>query len=111
MPNRAEHRAQWVKTVKRWKASGLTQAAFAEREGLAVAALRAWCARLGEAPRGRRALAASEGARFVEIREAPTTARGALELQIGGELCLRFSGDVSADFVGAVVAAVRGRLC
>ncbi len=37
MADRVEHRARWAERVQGWKRSGLTQASFAEREGIAVA--------------------------------------------------------------------------
>ena len=61
-----ERRSRWVATVRAWKHSGLTQRAFAEREGVALDALRRGCVRLGEAPRSSKRAAA--GPHFVEVR-------------------------------------------
>ena len=40
-----ERRCRWVATVRAWKHSGLTQRAFAEREGVALDVLRRSCVR------------------------------------------------------------------
>ncbi|MSP72759.1 MAG: hypothetical protein EXR76_11400 [Myxococcales bacterium] len=77
-----ERRSCWVATVRAWKHSGLTQRAFAEREGVALDGLRRWCVRLGEAPRSSKRAAA--GPRFV---------------------LLRFPSGVGPEFVAALVAS------
>lgn len=111
MADRIAHRARWAETVQAWKRSGLTQRAFAERENVALGALRAWCIRLGAAPRSQRGPVASPGARFVEVRTAVASVQTDLELHIAPGLFLRFGTDVAPGFVGAVIAAVQGRRC
>jgi len=97
--------------VREWRDSGLTQVEFAEQRRLRLGALRAWCRRLGEAPRSRAgALPDAPAARFVEVRMAASAQmRTEVELDLGGGLVLRFRGEPAPDFAGSVVAAVRAR--
>jgi hypothetical protein len=44
-------RDKWAKRVEQWKRSGLTGAAFAEREGLNAGTLAWWSSKLGRAQR------------------------------------------------------------
>ena len=109
MADRNSHRARWAGTVQSWKESGLTQRAFAEQEGEALGTLRAWCVRLGEAPRSQKGLEARP--RFVEVRALVPSVQDRLELHVAPGLFLRFGGNVAPDFVVAVVAAVQARRC
>ena len=110
MADRTEHRARWAATVEAWTQSGLSQRAFAEREGITLHTLRAWCVRLGAAPRSH--CGASEPPRFVEVRAAASVpATQHLELQVGHGLVLRFGSNVAPDFVASIIAAVEGRRC
>lgn len=113
MADREAHRTRWVALVREWRDSGLTQVEFAEQRRLRLGALRAWCRRLGEAPRSRSgARPELQAARFVEVRMAASPEmRGEVELDLGGGLVLRFRGEPAPDFVGSVVAAVRARAC
>ena len=100
--------------MREWKRSGLTQVEFAAGRGISLGTLRAWCRRLGEAPRSGAAVGPTDAvpARFVEVRMAAHSAAVAeIELHLGAGLVLRFGGSVAPEFVGAVVAAVRERAC
>ncbi len=95
-----ERRSRWAATVRAWKHSGLTQRAFAEREGVALDALRRGCVRLGEAPRSSKR--ASAGPRLVEVRTAAEPLASDLEFHLGAGLFLRFPSGVGPELVAAV---------
>lgn len=86
-----------------YRASGLTQAQFAERAGIKVETLRAWIYRgpTKQLPQDRRRAVRSG---FVEVQAVAVATTG-VELRIGG-LVMRASSWPTAEWVAAVVAKV-----
>ena len=84
-------RDEWAKRVERWKRSGLTAVAFAQREGLNAGTLFWWSSKLGRS--------AAEAPPVVEVVVAPMadarTAALAVEVRGGARVMVSvgFDGD------------------
>ncbi|MEJ1974149.1 MAG: hypothetical protein WDM96_17340 [Lacunisphaera sp.] len=90
--------------VAAWRSSGLTQAAFARREGIIYSSFAAWV-QAERLPRSGRARARSAGLRFVEAKLPAAVPTAVLEVRLGDGTILRGS---SAPELAALVKALRG---
>lgn len=97
-------RVFWERTVREFEASEETQAAFAQRKGFSVAALRYW------RPRLQREHEQSVGD---EVRLVPVTITSPVTpdvVEIGvGDVVLRVRPGTDAGYVAQLVAALRGQ--
>jgi hypothetical protein len=86
--------------VRRWAASGETQAAFGLRHGVSGAQLRYWLPRVP---------ASADTVTFtpVQVRDERPPTAGAIEVALVTGERLVIAADASADLVRAVVAALR----
>jgi hypothetical protein len=90
---------KWRELVERQRSSGLSVAAFCARHGTGVCSLYAWRKRLAAAPA------------FVEARlaEAPTAARGVIEVRLCGGRRLRVRREsFDPALLREVVSALEG---
>lgn len=105
-------RAEWARRVKRWKSSGLSAAAFAEREGLVLKSLQWWRWKLGSTP-----AAAAPEPRFVPVRVVDSAARpgatdAAIEIALPNGRVVRVSPGFDPAALEQVLAiAARGQAC
>lgn len=93
----------WQHRVRRWRASGLTAAAFAAREGLNAGTLRWWSSQLGREV---------EAPSFVDVTalvvpHSPPTE--SLEVVIRDAVSVRVKPGFDAALLRAVVAALETR--
>ena len=100
-------RAFWESTVREFEESDETQAAFAQRRGFSVAALRHWRLKLQrehEAGLG-------DEVRVVPVTITSSAAAAAAEfVEIGiGDVVLRVRAGTDAVYVAQLVAALRGQ--
>jgi len=107
-------RERWQELLRRWEASGLSQAAFCRRHGIPVWKLAWWRKRLAEA-----SLAGRPGGRgvapaptFVPVKMVPAAVRpGRLELVLGCGQRLRFPADMDPATLAGIVAALEALPC
>ena len=101
----------WAGHLAAIKAEGVTTRMYAEREGLAVAALYKWRRRLKVGGLTSRAAAASGGFVPVTIQTAQATAaERACCVHIGEDLRLELEQLPSPEWLAALAAAVVGRV-
>lgn len=96
-------REEWKRRVERWRASGLTAASFAAREGLNAGTLRWWSSQLGrevEAP------SFVDVTRLVLPRSQPPAS---VEVVIRDAVSVRVQPGFDAELLRAVVAALELR--
>ncbi len=94
----ARSRQDWERIVAEYRRSGATQAAFAERRGVALSTLQDWMRKLRREPRDAR----------ISGRPVRVTAPGAtavVEARIDG-IAFRFEVGTSAEYVAALLRAV-----
>lgn len=94
--------AEGTGLVERYKASGLTQRKYADRNGVTVATLQYWLRKTrsgDEAP--------AEQFRFVEVIENGSrgTATSGMSMDLGGGLTLRFESLPSPSYLVSVASA------
>jgi hypothetical protein len=97
-------RAEWVRRVRRWRASGETAREFGARERLNPSTLRWWSSELRRSAGGQ--------ARFVEVvaGDAPApSASGFVEVILADDLRIRVSGAFDPVVLRRAVAALRSR--
>ena len=100
-----QRREHWQQLLERWRASGLSQAAFCRRQGISVWKLAWWRKRL-KGPGNEAA------GLFVPVHVAPTVAsHGELELTLRGGRMLRFGADVPVGNLVEIVSALEARPC
>ena len=93
-------RARWRELLRRWEASGLSQAAFCRQRRIPAWKFRWWKNRLSVA-------AAASGELFVPLRVAPTACSAwDMELAMRGGLVLRFGADVDPAALAGIVKAL-----
>ena len=86
--------------LRRWRASGLSQAAFCRHRKIPAWKFRWWRNRLKGA-------AGASGELFLPLRVAPTaSSAGDLELAMRGGLVLRFGADVDPAALAGIVKAL-----
>ena len=102
-------RADWEALVERWRSSGLSQVAFAERHGLVLGSFRWWIQRLREAggtPRVARFVAVDvePGGMLAKASEAATDRVAGVVRVAGGEFLIRHDADPRwvADLLAAL---------
>ena len=81
-------RSEWVRTVQRWRRSGLTSSEFSAREGLNAGTLLWWSSRLRREARGRAPLA------FVEVA---AVAAGPVEVELTNGRIVRVPSSFDED--------------
>jgi len=117
----AGERGRRKRLVAEWRRSGQSAAEFGGRRGISQWTLYSWGKQLGAGPNRRRQkrwpvrrsmAAGSPG--FIPVRlvgdghsDAPARTEGAVEIQLRGGDVVRVVGEVSAERLRAVVAAVR----
>lgn len=94
-------RSEWARRVRRWRASGLTARAFAEREGCNARTLRWWASTL----RGDGSAAAT----FVDVTELVTRPGPTLEVVVREAVTIRVGPGFDAALLREVVAALEAR--
>jgi hypothetical protein len=108
-----QRREHWRRLVGRWRAGGLSQAAFCRQERINVWQFAWWKKRLGSSgsasngePGG------APGCSFVPVQIVAEAVRpaGELELTLPGGRILRFGIDVATDKLAGIVAALEGAL-
>ena len=109
-------REQWRELLRRWRASGLSQAEFCRQHGVAVWKLAWWKKRLAEMPCDPVARAARKrrsdrsvdcSGSFVPVGVLSTSVRiGRMELRLGAGRRLRFAADVDPGKLAGIVAAL-----
>ena len=117
----AGERERRKRLVARWRRSGQSAAEFAARRGISQWALYSWAKQLGAGPgprrQPRRPIRSSTAAgtpAFIPVRlvgdghaDPPARAEGVVEIQLRGGDVVRVVGDVGAEWLRAVVTAVR----
>ena len=99
-----QRRELWREVLRRWQASGLSQAAFCRQRKIPVWRFTWWKKRLSND-------GVAAGDLFVPIHVAPPAATSAdFELTLRGGRLLRFSADVQPARLTAIVAAIES-LC
>jgi len=97
--NRQDQSALWAARIENWKASGLTQLAFCQREGIRYDGFKRWRYRLDGDAVQRRGRGETRGATLVPLEVVATNARPRTQ---GGSLEVRLNGDrrivVGVDF-------------
>ena len=88
--------------LRRWKASGLSQAAFCRRAGISTVTLGRWLREFGDGEGG------SRGG-FVEVRLGPSTAAAAYDLELASGRHLRIPAGFDASELDRLLA-VLGRV-
>jgi len=97
-------RAFWERTVREFEASEETQAAFAQRRGFSVAALRQWRLKLQrEHEQG-----VGDEVRLVPVTVVSSAVSDFVEIGVG-EVVLRVRAGTDAGYVAQLVAALRGQ--
>ena len=100
-----QRRELWREVLRRWQASGLSQAAFCRQRKIPVWRFTWWKKRLSND-------GVSAGDLFVPIHVAPPAAASAeFELTLHGGRLLRFGADVETAKLAAIVAAVEAVTC
>ena len=95
-----QRREHWRRIVGRWRASGLSQAAFCRRQDIPVWKLAWWRKRLKRQGEESASL-------FVPVGIAPIRASAAeLELTLPGRRVLRFPAEVEPTTLAGIVAAL-----
>ena len=99
-------RAEWTRVVAKYRASGLTAEAFANRHDLNVSTLRWWSAEIGSASASVPAL------RELVVEREVGAADRSFELTLGA-IGLRFEVGTDPRYVASVAAALveAGRAC
>jgi|GEM_PF-2181195 len=107
-------REHWQQLLRRWRAGGLSQAEFCRRRGIAAWKLAWWKRRLGEEPvtEGPPGPVGEEHREpqmpFLPVGVVASRPAFELELTLQGERVLRFSANVEAAKLAAIVAALEG---
>ncbi len=100
----------WVGIVEQYEKSGLTQEAFAEQRNIPVGTLRSWIYKLRREP--------EEDAPLLPVRVIASTApsarrpddeAGAIEVDVGEAVRLRFPSSTSPSVIAELVALLRAR--
>ena len=107
----SERLRRWRELMRRWRASGLSQAEFCRRRGIPIWQFAWWKRRLvqDEAAGSRRRPARGTG-RFVQVHVAPVVSGlGQMELALDNGRVLRFGVDVDAARLAEIVAALEAR--
>ena len=107
MRNREDQSGLWAERIKSWKASGLTQLAFCQREGIGYDNFKRWRYRIdGDAVQRR-----GRGATLVPLEVVATSAKQPVECR---SMEVRLNGDrrivVGADFDEAALHRLIGAL-
>jgi hypothetical protein len=121
MAKRTVGSGERTKLVAKWRRSGQSAAAFADRQGISQWALYWWARQAGAAakrPRPRRRsvrrVATPEAPGFVPVRllagehsDPPAPAEGVVEIRLRGGDVIRVVGEVGVERLRAAVTAVR----
>ena len=94
-------RAEWVRLVDQWRASGLTAGQFAEREGIREGTLRHWAWRFGNGDRG--------GPGFLEVVASGSVGASDLEVVLRNELRIRVPTGFDEGTLQRLVAILESR--
>jgi hypothetical protein len=97
-------REHWQELLRRWQASGLSQAQSCQRRGIPIWRFTWWKRRLG-------AEGVDRGSSFVPVQVAAPPPAGELELTLRGGRVLRFGADVEAARLAGIVAALEAIPC
>jgi len=98
-------RSEWTKLVAQWRASGLSQRAFAGRKGLAPASLSWWVSRLRrEAPEQRTLVA-------VDVVEDAPAGGGEFRVEVAGGRTVIVPESFDAAALRRLVAALEDGSC
>jgi len=97
-------REHWQELLRRWQASGLSQAQFCRPRGIPVWRFTWWKRRLGAA-------GVERGCSFVPVQLVAPPSAGELELTLRGGRVLRFGADVEAARLAGIVAALEALPC
>jgi hypothetical protein len=93
-------REHWREVLRRWQASGLSQAAFCRQRKIPIWRFTWWKKRLRDG-------SPAAGGLFVPIHVAPSAASSAdFELTLRGGRVLRFGVDVEPTKLAKIVAAI-----
>jgi len=117
----ARERGQRTRLVAKWRRSGQSAAAFADRHGISQWALYWWARQAGAAAKRRRPRrravrrsTTAEAPGFIPVRlladehpDPPAPAEGIVEIRLRGGDVIRVVGEVGVERVRAAVTAVR----
>jgi hypothetical protein len=98
--------ARMARLVAQWRASGISQAAFARQHRLPAWTFWYWCRKVAGAPT---APATPPATTFVPVEVMPDTAAPVLEITWREGAHLRVRSGASADVVRAAVLALRAK--
>ena len=98
--------ARMARLVAQWRASGVSQAAFARQQRIPTWTFWYWCRKLAGAPP---ASAAPRATTFVPVEVLPDTAAPVLEIIWREGAHVRVRPGASADVVRAAVLALRAK--
>lgn len=107
-------RAWWEQAVARLEASGMSAAAFAQREGMGYKTLRRWRARL-KGSTSARPQRAQQGPKFVALplfeggaaADTQDAVLAPIEVQIDGALRIRLSGQAATRMIDALLGRIQ----
>lgn len=100
-------RRWWERTVERWRRSGLSAAAFADREGLKVGTLRWWSSALLHGTRAKHGSTATAVPIEIAVPAAESLGVDVVEIAIGA-VAVRCTPGTDVGYVAALVRAIAG---
>ncbi len=106
--HKAQQREKWVEVVEEYERSGLTQAEFVARRGVALSTLQSWLRRSREQRRGPVRLLPVEVAPTVPSARTATEGSEALEVVVPGGVRLYVAPGTDVGYVARLVEALRG---
>ena len=98
----------WIQIVQQCEKSGLTQEEYARQRGIPVGTLRSWIYKIRRAQ--------DEGARLLPVRVVASTPPaagqgeavvGAIEVELGEPMRLRFSSSTAPSVIAEIVLRLR----
>ncbi len=98
---------EWEARLRRWRASGLTAQAFAEKEGIGASTLAMWGRKLAAQKKGLEGV----GLARVEARKSSvprSSVRASVAVEVG-RVVIRVDEATDLDFLALVVDALRER--
>lgn len=107
MTGTTKTQSQWAERVRCWKASGLTAAAFAAREGINGATLKWWSSRLGRhGDTSVRSKVLSSDFVEVKLPDVSRFADTSIEIEIPGGVRIRVGRQFEASQLERILAVL-----
>jgi hypothetical protein len=88
-------RAYWQDHIKKWRRSGQSKRAYCRAQGLNLASFYRWCGKLD--------VGADKKPKFIPLQLPRTSARYAVEIELGNGVVVRLSNEADGDLVRGVL--------